>query len=78
MISLSRDVDLEKLNDEFESTIGKTLNDYDIKGFGGLRVFIGNKNNKKCRFCGKNEKETTFKNKAHAISEGLGNKKFSL
>jgi hypothetical protein len=78
LISLSRDVDLEKLNDEFESTIGKTLNDYDIKGFGGLRVFIGNKNNKKCRFCGKNEVETTFKNKAHAISEGLGNKKVFL
>ena len=31
---------------------------------------------KKCRFCGKKEPEVTFKKKAHAISEMLGNKVF--
>ena len=30
--------------------------------------------NKKCRFCGKKESEVTFKKKAHAISEMLGNR----
>lgn len=78
LISLKQNIDLEKLNNEFESTIGKTLNNYNIRGFGGLRVFIGNKNDKRCRFCGQNEEKTTFRNKAHAISEGLGNKKVFL
>ncbi len=29
----------------------------------------------KCRFCGKDNSETTFRNKAHAISDSLGNRK---
>jgi len=49
-----------------------------LRAFGGIRTFIGNKENLKCRFCGKTKEETTFKNKAHAISEGLGNKKVFL
>lgn len=35
-------------------------------------------NEKKCRFCGKKEPEVTFKKKAHAISEMLGNKTLLL
>lgn len=42
------------------------------------KVFIGEKNNKTCRFCGKNEKYTTFDNTSHAIPESLGNKIFIL
>lgn len=78
LISLEEKENFEKLNDEFENTIGKTLDNYNLRAFGGIRTSIGNKENRKCRFCGKVEGETTFKNKAHAISEGLGNKKVFL
>lgn len=44
--------------------------------FCGRKVYIGNKHNKKCRFCGKTEPEVTFKTIAHAIPEFLGNKKY--
>lgn len=36
------------------------------------------KSNRICRFCGKQTPEVTFNNKAHAISESLGNKKIIL
>lgn len=39
-----------------------------------LWYFIDSK--KKCRFCGKDESNTTFSTKAHAFSEVLGNKMF--
>lgn len=38
------------------------------------KIYKGNLENKKCRFCGKNIKETTFKKKAHIIPEFMGNK----
>ncbi|MGF9975491.1 HNH endonuclease [Viridibacillus arvi] len=38
------------------------------------KMFIGNKNKRKCRFCGKEKGETTFKKIAHAIPELVGNK----
>lgn len=37
------------------------------------KTFIGNKNERICRFCGKGPKETTFKKVAHAIPQLLGN-----
>lgn len=39
----------------------------------GKKVFIGSKNSK-CRFCGKNAEETTFRMVAHALPEFIGNK----
>jgi len=36
--------------------------------------YLGNSNYKKCRFCGKDSKETNFKMKAHIIPEFMGNK----
>jgi hypothetical protein len=78
LVSLKGEESLEKLNEEFEATIGNTLKKYNLRAFGTIRTFIGNKTNRKCRFCGKNEEQTTFKRKAHAISEGLGNKKVFL
>ena len=42
---------------------------------GERETFLGNKNNKVCRFCGKTEKETTFKTKAHAFPQFVGNTK---
>lgn len=44
--------------------------DYNLLG----RKIIGDKNNKKCRFCGKTEPEVTFKDIAHAIPASLNNK----
>lgn len=38
------------------------------------KKFIGDKNRRKCRFCGKEKEETTFKKVAHAIPELVGNK----
>lgn len=46
--------------------------------FSENKVFIGEKKNKICRFCGKNENATTFNNISHAIPESLGNKIFIL
>ena len=36
-------------------------------------IILGNRDNKVCRFCGKDESKTTFKNKAHVIPAFLGN-----
>ncbi|MEC3906439.1 HNH endonuclease [Tamlana sp. 2201CG12-4] len=40
------------------------------------KIFLGNKKDRECRFCGKNSKETTFKMKAHIMPEFMGNKKY--
>ena len=38
------------------------------------KLFLGNKTNRICRFCGKDSSKTTFKKKAHIIPEFMGNK----
>ncbi|WP_084159010.1 HNH endonuclease [Solidesulfovibrio alcoholivorans] len=38
------------------------------------QIKIGRSQDRICRFCGKNEKETTFKDIAHSIPEAVGNK----
>jgi len=38
------------------------------------KLYLGQKRNKKCRFCGKSSNETSFKNESHAIPEFIGNK----
>jgi hypothetical protein len=40
----------------------------------GKRVFLGVKDNRCCRFCGKRSPEVSFRQDAHAISELMGNK----
>lgn len=75
LISLQGEETFDQLNKKFDNTIGRTLKNYQLRAFGGERIFIGDKQNRKCRFCGKSNGETMFKSKAHAISEGLGNKK---
>ena len=40
----------------------------------GTQCFLGDKNNRVCRFCGADESHTSFKLEAHAIPELLGNK----
>lgn len=59
--SLSQDLFKEYLMIQFDK--------HSIKSIGEL-----NKGKRVCRFCGKKAPQTTFKNKAHAISQALGNK----
>ncbi len=40
------------------------------------KIFLGNKKDRTCRFCGKNSNETSFKMKAHIMPEFMGNKKY--
>lgn len=40
----------------------------------GDKFFLGNKNERLCRFCGLGEPDATFKDEAHVIPEALGNK----
>jgi hypothetical protein len=57
----------------------KFYNDlYDPLGGGlivpGKKDYLGDRNNRCCRFCGKRFPEVTFRTEAHAIPELLGNK----
>ncbi len=38
------------------------------------KLFLGDRNKPKCRFCGKSKPEVSFLQKAHAIPESIGNK----
>jgi hypothetical protein len=40
----------------------------------GDKIFLGDKQNRRCRFCGKTEPEVSFRNDAHALPECTGNK----
>jgi hypothetical protein len=40
----------------------------------GDKIFLGDKQNRRCRFCGKTEPEVSFRNNAHALPECTGNK----
>lgn len=77
LVSLKTNQSVESLNSNFEAVYGNVLKNYDIFPNGTKRKFIGNKNKatRKCRFCGLDHLSTEFKQTAHAISEGLGNKK---
>ena len=44
-----------------------------LKPIHGLS-YLGNANNKKCRFCHKGEPEVSFRDDAHALPESIGNK----
>lgn len=64
-----------EVKSEIDEIFGETLKTYEIGSIGNVKTFIGNKSNRICRFChNKTEDGVTFKNRAHAISEGLGNK----
>jgi len=39
------------------------------------KIYLGNKGKRKCRFCGKEKPEVTFRKRAHAIPEFTGNNK---
>lgn len=63
-------------NKEFNFNIDNKIGSkYYIYCWGDRRTLVGESDKKKrvCRFCGKSHPETSFKQKAHAISESLGN-----
>ena len=72
-----KQIDLNKLEEDFkyfynyECIFSHNLNYNEAK-------IIKDSNEKKCRFCGKKEPEITFRKKAHAISEMLGNRTLLL
>ncbi len=69
----------EEVKSEIDESLGATLNSYKIGSIGNTKAAIGNKQDRICRFCSKSKKEgATFRNRAHAISEGLGNKNVML
>lgn len=50
---------------------------YEVRHFLGeerTKIGVNKRSERVCRFCGKSMPETSFKQKAHAISEALGNK----
>lgn len=74
--SLNEGLDFEELERNTNKIFGKLLKLYEVGAYGENKVNIGEPSKKKrvCRFCGKSSPEVTFKSKAHAISEALGNK----
>ncbi len=40
----------------------------------GKKIFLGNKGDRRCRFCGRTSPEVTFRKEAHALPEFVGNK----
>lgn len=70
----------EKLWKRSIEIYGKTLSNYKVKTIGDSRFTIGNpkKTERVCRFCKLSTPEVSFKKKAHAISEALGNKNVIL
>lgn len=79
--SLNNYSDINKLvykinNIQYPIIEGKIPDCYNVYLFGNKKLYIGEADKKKrvCRFCKENSSNTTFKNKAHAISESLGNK----
>lgn len=70
----------EEINGQTKYLFGELLKKYQIAVFGDKRILIGEpiKSNRKCRFCNNEKQNISFNNKAHAISEGLGNKTIVL
>lgn len=66
----------EKMN-EYGSLFNELLLNYEIHAADGTKRFdigLKERENRECRYCHKNNTDTTFKKVAHTISEGLGNK----
>ncbi|MCK6649309.1 MAG: HNH endonuclease [Bacteroidia bacterium] len=70
----------EELEKASEEAFGNLIENYSVTTFGCHRLRIGehDRNKRFCRFCQKKAPEVKFKNKAHAISESLGNKHLVL
>lgn len=75
LVSLRDGISYEAVIQQTADLFGELRNLYDMKAFGNVAVNIGepDKSKRKCRFCGKDATQTTFRNKAHTISKSLGN-----
>ena len=68
-----KQIDLNKLEEDFKYFINyECIFSYNLN-YNEPKIIKDN-NEKKCRFCGRKEPEVTFRKKAHAISEMLGNR----
>jgi len=78
--SQNKGEDFQKLKDDFENKFSNIIENYEVSTLGEYRRTIGNKNKLQriCRFCKQKAPIVTFKTKAHAISEALGNKTLIL
>lgn len=62
--------------EEFNIALNSLEADFDLNRIHcNFKLLIGKDKNKICRFCNKDWKHTTFRKKAHSISEAIGNKK---
>ena len=61
-----------------EKSVQFYANNYDVLASWlvqpGKKIILGEKEDRKCRFCGKRPPEVSFRKIAHAIPEALGNK----
>lgn len=73
-------VDFETIHEEIMLELGDVVKNYDVQTLGDYRVNIGiqDKSRRVCRFCKNKSQSLSFNNKAHAISEALGNKTLIL
>jgi hypothetical protein len=73
-------LNFDELEKNSQETFGNLVENYFVTAFGSHRLRIGehDRNKRVCRFCQKKVPKVTFKNKAHAISESLGNKHLVL
>jgi len=72
--------DFKRLQQQTNELFGDLMKDYTILAFGEDRKSIGevDKSNRVCRFCNNTRLPLSFNNRAHAISEALGNKTLIL
>ena len=81
LTSLNHEIDFEKLVATDDKLFGSVMRNYECIGYGGdrsVRIGESNKNRRVCRFCKKSRPLVDFRETAHAISEGLGNKTIIL
>ncbi|MBA2584669.1 MAG: hypothetical protein H0V01_14950, partial [Bacteroidetes bacterium] len=70
----------EEFNKQTTDLFGELMKKYQIRVYGDKRINIGEpvKSKRVCRFCNNEKPNISFDSKAHAISEGLGNKTIVL
>lgn len=78
--SVKEGKDFQQLHNESKALFGELLIKYKIRVFGRERCYVGenDKNKRTCRFCNKTTPFTSFNNRAHALSEAIGNKNLIL
>lgn len=78
MSLMDKSLDFDDINSRFTETFGEFLDKYTLEGVISdkkIKIGEGLKSKRICRFCNnKRQKNTTFNQEAHAISESMGNK----